>query len=128
MFIVGYNNKLLTYEYVSDKLAWIEEICLDLLNYSLQIPFIPVKKCVFLFWVYLQVVFENDPNRNENNLDYGKGLKFITETSVNQMMKAPPRSSLKLQSQVEKFYVIFYFSLLISKFHFLGKTYQKYSR
>lgn len=107
MFIVGYNNNLLNYEYVSNKLTWIEEICLDLLNYSLQIPFIPVKKCVFLFWVYLQVLFENDPHKNENSQDYGKKLKFMTETSVNQMMKAPPRISLKLENQVEKFYVIF---------------------
>lgn len=108
MIVIGYKHKYLTYEYISKKLEWIEVICLDLLNYSLQIPFIPIKKCMFLFSIYLKVLFEDDPNKNENFLEseeIGKSMKFMTEKSVDQMMKAPIRTSLKLQNQVEKFYV-----------------------
>ena len=107
MLAFGYQSKIITYSDIEKKLDWIEDICLDLLNYSLQVPFIPVKKCIFLFGYYLRVLFEDDPNKNESKLpSYEKDMKFITENSVNQMMKAQVRTSLNLKNKVEKFYVI----------------------
>jgi len=106
MFVLGFKAKIIDYTYVETKLDWIEEVCLDLLNHSLQIPFIPAKKCVFLFGFYLNVLFENDPNKNEAKLQiYEKNMKYISENSINQMMKAPARFSLNLKNKVEKFYV-----------------------
>ena len=105
MLTQGYKHDLIDFSYLISKLDFIEDVCLELLNFSLQIPFIPIKKCIFLLGFYLNLIFELDPYKNEIlNPIYEDNLKFMTENSVNKMMKAPARVSLKLKNKVEKIY------------------------
>lgn len=101
----GYKFGLIKFEFLIERLDFIEEACLDLLNFSLQIPFIPVKKCMMLMGFYLNLVFEEDPNKEEkNNPNYDENVKFMTESGYSKMLRSPPRVSLRLRNKVEKFY------------------------
>jgi len=105
MLTQGYKFHLIDYRYLIEKLDFIEEICLELLNFSLQIPFIPVKKTIFLLGFYLNLIFENDPYKNEeNNEIYEENMKFMSENAFNRMIRAKSRISLKMKNKVEKFY------------------------
>lgn len=98
MLLYGNESNYLTKEFVSKNLIKIEENCLRLMNLSLEIAYIPIKKTIFLFTCYLEILFSGMNKENEE--------KFITREIIDKITQQSPRLFIKNPNLVEQFYVL----------------------
>eukprot|EP00347_Sterkiella_histriomuscorum_P005678 403355681 len=77
----------------------IEEMCFKSIKYSLEIPVIPIRKFLILFYLYLRILFGDVPQTKEEHKD----LKYMKELQ-NLIEKEDPRYHMKNVSNVEGFY------------------------
>lgn len=94
---VGFEQEILTKKNSVAFLKRIEIINLRLLSFSLDIPFIPMKKAVFLLKLYFEIIFEE---KAENNKE-----KIITKQHLEELYWKTPRVWEKNRSEIELFYV-----------------------
>ncbi|CDW84661.1 UNKNOWN [Stylonychia lemnae] len=88
----------------------IEEMCFRSIKFSLEIPVVPIRKFLILFYLFLRLSFGEAPgtiltmlNSLLETREEWKDLKFLKELQ-NLVEKEEPRFNMKVPSPVEKFY------------------------
>ncbi len=94
---IGFEEEVLKKSQSSQLLKRIENIILRLLNFSLDIVFIPIKKVVFLLKLYLEIIFEDISKKNQE--------KMLTKSTSEKIFWESPRSLQKNRNSIELFYV-----------------------
>lgn len=94
---VGFGEEVLTKKNSIDLLKRIENINLKLLSFSLDVPFIPMKKAVFLLKLYFEIIFEEITQKNKENI--------LTKQHLEELYWETPRVWEKNKNPIESFYV-----------------------
>ena len=81
----------------------IEETCLAAIKLSLETAFVPVRKVILVFHVYLRYLF-GEKKETKKHKEFYSNLKYLKEFVDYKNFEKVPRYKLNSQNKVETFY------------------------
>lgn len=81
----------------------IEETCLAAIKYSLDTSFVPVRKIILIFHIYIRFLF-GEKQEDQKHKERYANLKYIKDMVDYRQFEKTPRYLLESGSPVEQFY------------------------
>lgn len=113
-----YNNESATLAkaFVDSRLCQIEELCMKAVRISLELAIVPIRKFLIIFYIYLRLLFGNEPHEqivdekekhrlSSERIQKNKHLLYLLEyAEIFVAQDLTPRFNIKTTNPVELFY------------------------